>query len=216
MAGIVVLISGRGSNLKAIFNTTLASHIKCVISNKADVEGVLFAENNRLNTHIITAKDNQSREEFDHEMAAIIDQHQPDVVVLAGFMRILSPWFVKHYTKRLINIHPSLLPAFSGTIHAQQEALVAQVKITGATVHFVSAEVDQGAIIAQGVVPVLPTDNETCLNHRILELEHVIYPFIIYKFLNNQIIFDSSNHVSVIHEDTDHQWLGKFVHQIFY
>lgn len=216
MAGIVVLISGRGSNLQAICNSGLSHHIRCVISNKSDAGGIIFAQNNGLKTHIIEHRSTDSREDFDRKVADIIDAHKPDLIVLAGFMRILSNWFVKHYAKQLINIHPSLLPAFSGTIHAQQDAFHAQVKVTGATVHFVGEKIDGGPIIAQGIVPVLVNDDEITLNQRILELEHVIYPFIIHKFLNKQVTFNSSNNISVLHNNDDSKWLGKFVHQIFY
>jgi len=216
MSGIVVLISGRGSNLQAICNSSLKQQIKCVISNKVDAPGLLFARDTGLETHVVESNQSISREDFDRKVAAIIDKHNPDIVVLAGFMLILSSWFVKHYVGRLINIHPSLLPAFAGTIHAQADALDARVKVTGATVHFVSEEVDCGAVIAQGVVHILGTDNEQSLNQRILELEHVIYPFIIHKLLSKQIAYNDNNGASVIRDPTDSQWLGKFMSQIFY
>lgn len=215
MSGIVVLISGRGSNLRAICDTSLQQQIKCVISNKSDAEGIQFAKSIGLATYTIEPTKGISREEFDKSMADIIDSYKPDLIVLAGFMRILSSWFVNQYINKLINIHPSILPAFAGTTHAQLDALNAKVKVSGATVHFVHEEVDSGPIIAQGVVGLDQDDTEQSLNKRILELEHTIYPFVIHKLINNQFT-KCDNNIFLSHHSSDKSWLGKFFGVIFY
>jgi len=215
MSGIVVLISGRGSNLAAICDAGLTTHIKCVISNRADAKGLEFAKNAGLNVAVIPHTNFSSREEFDQEVAEKIDSYNPELVVLAGFMRILSPWFISHYQNRIINIHPSLLPAFIGA-DAQSAALNAKVKVSGATVHFVTDNLDHGPIIAQGVVPAYLTDNRESLKNRILTLEHVIYPFAIHKILNKQITLEHTGSVIVNKDSMDSKWLKEFANHIFY
>ena len=215
MDGIVVLISGRGSNLASICKNGLASQIKCVISNKADALGLNIAKEYNIPTEIINHKLYKDRTEFDQMLAKIIDKYNPKLVVLAGFMRILSSYFVNHYSNRLINIHPSLLPAFIG-INAQEQAVAEKVKVSGATVHYVTEELDHGPIIAQGVVKVLPNDTPDSLSKRILEIEHIIYPFAISKILNNQTKIIDQKYVEVMPNDNDSNILGKFLPQIYY
>ena len=187
MKNIVILISGSGSNMAAIVRTAQTQNwakqfnarITAVISNKADAAGLAIAKEHGIATavvdHTAFAGEPQPREAFDAALMKEIDQHQPHLVVLAGFMRILTPGFVAHYEGRLINIHPSLLPAFPG-LHTHQRALDAGCQFAGATVHRVTAELDHGAILAQAVVPMLPDDTADTLAARVLTQEHVIYP----------------------------------------
>ena len=215
MDGIVVLISGRGSNLAAICKNGLASQIKCVISNKADALGLNIAKEYNIPTEIIDHKLYKDRTEFDQALANIIDKCNPKLVVLAGFMRILSSYFVKHYLNRLINIHPSLLPAFIG-INAQEQAIAEKVKASGVTVHFVTEQLDHGPIIAQGVVKVLSGETPHNLSQRILEIEHIIYPFAISKILNNHTKIIDQKYVEVMYDENDTSILGKYQSQIYY
>ena len=149
--------------------------IAAVVSNKADAKGLVFAREHGIATAVLDHKTFESREAFDAALAQAIDQHQPALVVLAGFMRILTPGFVEHYAGRLINIHPSLLPAFTG-LHTHQRAIDAGCKFAGVTVHQVTAELDVGPILDQAVVPVLPDDTAQTLAARVLTQEHIIYP----------------------------------------
>jgi len=183
MKNIVILISGGGSNMAAIVQTAEREHwqdkygarVVAVLSNKADAQGLVFARERGIATAVLDHKAYDSREAFDAAMMATIDAHQPVLVVLAGFMRILTPGFVAHYAGRLLNIHPSLLPAFPG-LHTHRRAIEAGCKFAGATVHQVTAELDHGPILAQAVVPVLPDDDEHTLAARVLTQEHQIYP----------------------------------------
>ena len=179
MKRIVILISGRGSNMQAILKVAAAdrwpAQIAAVISNQPTAAGLDVARAAGIATSAINHRDYPDREQFDAALAELIDQHSPDVIVLAGFMRILTPGFVNRYFGRLINIHPSLLPSFPG-LHTNQQAIDAGVKVHGATVHFVTAELDHGPIIAQATVPVLDDDTEDTLATRVLEQEHRIYP----------------------------------------
>ena len=187
MKSIVILISGGGSNMAAIVRAAQAqrwearwgARVSAVISNKADAGGLVFAREHGIATAVVDhrafADQPQPREAFDAALMAKIDRHQPSLVVLAGFMRILTPGFVAHYEGRLINIHPSLLPAFPG-LHTHQRALDAGCRFAGATVHRVTAELDHGPILAQAVVPVLPYDTADTLAARVLTQEHRIYP----------------------------------------
>jgi phosphoribosylglycinamide formyltransferase-1 len=182
MKNIVILISGGGSNMAAIVKTAQQEHwerrlgarVAAVVSNKADAKGLAFAREQGIATEVLDHKPFPSREAFDAELATVIDRHDPALVVLAGFMRILTPGFVEHYAGRLLNIHPSLLPAFPG-LHTHQRAIDAGCKFAGATVHQVTAELDHGPILAQAVVPVLPGDDEHALAARVLTQEHLIY-----------------------------------------
>jgi phosphoribosylglycinamide formyltransferase-1 len=183
MKNIVILISGGGSNMAAIVKTAqqeqwaqrYGARVAAVVSNKADAQGLVFAREHGIATAVLDHKAFASREAFDAELAAVIDAHQPVLVVLAGFMRILTPGFVAHYAGRLVNIHPSLLPAFTG-LHTHQRAIDAGCKFAGVTVHQVTAELDVGPILDQAVVPVLPDDTAQTLAARVLTQEHVIYP----------------------------------------
>ena len=183
MKNIVILISGGGSNMAAIVRASQQQNwakqynarVAAVVSNKADAKGLVFARDNGIATEVLDHKQFDSREAFDTELMQVIDRHAPDLVVLAGFMRILTPGFVAHYEGRLINIHPSLLPAFTG-LHTHQRAIDAGCKFAGCTVHRVTAELDVGPILEQAVVPVLPGDTADLLAARVLVQEHAIYP----------------------------------------
>ncbi|MEG2047176.1 MAG: phosphoribosylglycinamide formyltransferase [Comamonas sp.] len=183
MKNIVILISGGGSNMAAIVRAAqqqewarrLDARVAAVISNKADAQGLVFAREHGIATAVLNHKDFDSREAFDAALVQQIDSYEPALVVLAGFMRILTPGFVNHYAGRLLNIHPSLLPAFPG-LHTHQRAIDAGCKFAGATVHQVTAELDVGPILDQAVVPVLPEDTAQTLAARVLTQEHIIYP----------------------------------------
>ncbi len=193
MKNIVILISGGGSNMAAIVKTAererwqdkLGARVAAVLSNKADAKGLLFAREQGISTEVLDHKAYDSREAFDAALIAVIDAYQPALVVLAGFMRILTPGFVSHYAGRLLNIHPSLLPAFPG-LHTHRRAIEAGCKFAGATVHQVTAELDHGPILAQAVVPVLPDDDEHTLAARVLTQEHLIYPRAVAELLDKQ------------------------------
>lgn len=190
MKNIVILISGSGSNMTAIVRRAqqerwaeqLGARVRAVISNRADAKGLAFASEQGLATEVLDHKAYASREDFDAALAQAIDRHAPALVVLAGFMRILTPGFVAHYAGRLLNIHPSLLPAFPG-LHTHQRAIEAGCRFAGATVHEVTAELDHGPILAQAVVPVLPGDTSEVLAARVLTQEHRIYPEAVKAFL---------------------------------
>ena len=187
MKNLVILISGGGSNMAAIVSASLredwagrhGARVAAVISNRADAGGLVWAREQGIDTRVVDHKafagSADPRATFDAALAEAIDAWKPALVVLAGFMRILSAGFVRRYEGRLINIHPSLLPAFAG-LHTHQQALDAGVRFAGATVHRVTAELDEGPILAQAVVPVLPGDTAHTLAARVLTQEHVIYP----------------------------------------
>lgn len=197
MKHIVILISGGGSNMAAIVHAAqqqrwqerLKAKVSAVISNKADAKGLQLARAHGIATavvdHTAFASAPQPREAFDAALMAEIDLHAPHLVVLAGFMRILTPGFVAHYEGRLLNIHPSLLPAFPG-LHTHARALEAGCRFAGATVHRVTADLDHGPILAQAVVPVLPFDTPERLAARVLTQEHLIYPKAIAELLEHQ------------------------------
>ena len=186
MKSIVIFISGRGSNLQAILEARLPVKIAAVISSNPNASGLEIARQYSIPTHALNHRDHETREEFDSALAAKIAGFNPDLVVLAGFMRILTPNFVNDYNGRLINIHPSLLPAFPG-LNTHARALTEGVKIHGCTVHFVTPNLDQGPIIAQAAVPVLPDDTEETLGARVLEQEHRIYPQAIRWFAEDRL-----------------------------
>lgn len=183
MRNIVVLISGSGSNMAAIVRAAeqgrwaerLNTRVAAVLSNRADAQGLAWAREHGISTHVLDHKAFAHRDAFDAALMAEIDQHTPVLVLLAGFMRILTPGFVAHYAGRLLNIHPSLLPAFPG-LNTHQRVLDAGCQFAGATVHQVTAELDHGSILAQAVVPVLPHDTADTLAARVLSQEHLIYP----------------------------------------
>jgi phosphoribosylglycinamide formyltransferase-1 len=194
MKHIVILISGGGSNMAALVKRAAQEHwaqrhdarIAAVISNKADAKGLQVAQAHGIATAVIDHTAYPSREAFDHDLMKLIDGFAPDghpaLVVLAGFMRILTAHFVAHYTGRLVNIHPSLLPAFTG-LHTHQRALDEGCKFAGATVHRVTAELDHGEILEQAVVPILPHDTAQTLAARVLTQEHLIYPRAVARLL---------------------------------
>jgi phosphoribosylglycinamide formyltransferase-1 len=179
MKNIVILISGRGSNMEAIVRACASegwnARIAAVVSNRPDAAGLAFAQERGIATAVVDHTAYADRETFDAELARVVEQFSPDALVLAGFMRILTPGFVKRFERRMLNIHPSLLPSFTG-LHTHRRALEAGCKLAGTTVHFVTAELDHGPIVAQAVVPVLPNDTEGTLSARVLTREHVIYP----------------------------------------
>ena len=194
MKNIVILISGRGSNMQAIVRAAQSEQwqgkIAAVISNRADAEGLAFAAEQGIPTAVVVSKEYPTRDAFDAALRAVIDKFLPDLVVLAGFMRILTPAFVEHYAGRLLNIHPSLLPSFPG-LATHRQALAAGVKVHGATVHFVTAELDHGPIVDQAVVPVQPGDTESTLAERVLVQEHIIYPRAVRWFVEGRLSIDN-------------------------
>jgi len=178
MKNLGILLSGRGSNFVAIADSIEAgripgAQISIVISNRSDAPGIEAARRRGLNALVIPSK-GKEREQHDREVVAALKERQVDLICLAGYMRLLSPWFVKQLPHKILNIHPSLLPAFPG-LEAQQQAFAYGVKVSGCTVHFVDEELDHGAIIVQKTVPVLESDDEHTLAERILEQEHVAY-----------------------------------------
>ena len=190
MKNIVILISGRGSNMEAVVhaarNEQWPARVVAVISNKADAKGLEFAQSHGIATAVVPSKAYASREAFDAALQQEIDRFAPDLVVLAGFMRILTPGFVDHYAGRLLNIHPSLLPLFPG-LHTHQQALDAGVARHGATVHFVTAQLDHGPVVAQAEIDVLPGDTEDTLAARVLVQEHQLYPRAIRLFVEERL-----------------------------
>lgn len=177
MKNIVILISGRGSNMEAIVNAAIpGTQVVAVVSNTANAVGLKFARSRGIATVVVPHRDYDTRESFDTALVAAIEPFAPDVVVLAGFMRILTPVFVNHYAGRLLNIHPSLLPAFTG-LHTHQRALDMGVTVHGCSVHFVTAALDHGPLVVQAVVPVATDDTEASLAARVLAQEHRIYPY---------------------------------------
>ena len=171
----VILISGRGSNMQALLEADLLVEFACVISNRPDAPGLDFATGRGVATAVVDHKAHPDRVSFDAALAAEIDRHAPDLVILAGFMRVLTDAFVRHYQGRMINIHPALLPAFPG-LHTHERALRTGVKLHGCTVHYVTPEVDVGPIIVQAAVPVLADDTPSTLAERVLQQEHRIFP----------------------------------------
>jgi len=189
MKSLGILLSGRGSNFVAIADSIDAgripdARIAVVVSNKADAPGIATAGQRGLKAVVLPSK-GRSREEHDREVVAALKEHGVELVCLAGYMRLLSPWFVQQFPRRILNIHPSLLPAFPG-LEAQEQAFAYGVKISGCTVHFVDEELDHGAIIVQKAVPVLEDDDEHTLAARILEQEHLAYPEAIKIVLQGQ------------------------------
>ena len=175
MKSIVILISGRGSNMEAIVNAALPVEIRAVIANRPDAKGLQFADAHGIATEMVDHKAFASRENFDAALANTIERHRPDFIVLAGFMRVLTDGFLARFANRIVNIHPSLLPAFPG-LHTHRQALATGVKLHGVTVHFVTPTLDHGPMIVQAAVPVMPGDTEATLAARVLVQEHRIYP----------------------------------------
>lgn len=190
MKRIVILISGRGSNMEAIVQRCAAegwpAQVVAVVANRPDAKGLAFAAARGIATAVVDHKAQPSRDAFDTALAEAIDGFAPDLVVLAGFMRILGAGFVRRYEGRMLNIHPSLLPAFPG-LHTHERALEAGCKAAGATVHFVTPELDHGPIVLQSVVPVRPGDDADALAARVLATEHVIYPLAVRWFVEGKL-----------------------------
>ena len=199
MKNIVILISGGGSNMKAIVQRAQQqaweahglARIAAVVSNRADAGGLTFAAEQGIPTVVLSHKDFASREAYDVALMKKIDAYAPDLVVLAGFMRILTPAFTNHYARRMLNMHPSILPNFKG-LHTHEQALAAGVKVHGATVHGVTAELDHGPIVMQSSVAVLPDDTADTLAARVLKTEHIIYPQVVQWFIEDGLVWDDA------------------------
>ncbi|VXC63839.1 phosphoribosylglycinamide formyltransferase 1 [Massilia sp. 9I] len=196
MKNIVILISGRGSNMEALVRAMESeawpARVAAVISNKPEAKGLEFASARGIPTAVIANKEYATRAEFDAALQETIDRFSPDLVVLAGFMRILTAPFVEHYAGRMLNIHPSLLPLFPG-LGTHQQAIDAGEKEHGATVHFVTAELDHGPIVAQARVPVLPGDTEQTLSARVLVEEHKLYPYAVRLFVEDRLNIENGD-----------------------
>ncbi|MDQ1814065.1 phosphoribosylglycinamide formyltransferase [Massilia sp. CCM 9210] len=196
MKNIVILISGRGSNMEAVVHAAREeqwpARIAAVISNKADAKGLEFAQSHGIPTAVVANREFATREAFDAALQETIDRFAPDLVVLAGFMRILTPGFVAHYDGRMLNIHPSLLPLFPG-LHTHQQALDAGVARHGATVHFVTAELDHGPAVLKAEVDVLAGDTPDTLAARVLVQEHRLYPRAIRLFVEDRLSIDNGD-----------------------
>ena len=175
MKSAVILISGRGSNMQALVDAGTGLEVRAVIANRPQAAGLAWAAGRKIATHVVDHTGFATRELFDAQLADAIDAHAPDYIFLAGFMRILTAGFIARFPRRILNIHPSLLPAFPG-LHTHRRALEAGVKLHGATVHFVTAALDHGPIVVQAAVPVLAGDTEESLSARVLAQEHRIYP----------------------------------------
>ncbi|MGB3289454.1 MAG: phosphoribosylglycinamide formyltransferase [Burkholderiaceae bacterium] len=197
---IVVLISGRGSNMQTIVNTvrelSLPARVCAVIANKADAGGLEWAAGQGIPTQVVAHRDYAAREDFDAALADAVDAHQPHYVLLAGFMRVLTPAFVERFNGRLINIHPSLLPAFPG-LHTHQQALATGVQWHGCTIHFVTPVLDHGPIISQGIVPVLADDTPDDLAGRVLQVEHRMYADVVRWLAEGRVSLDAMQRVHV-------------------
>jgi phosphoribosylglycinamide formyltransferase-1 len=204
---IVVLLSGRGSNLEAIARACEAerwpARIAAVIANRPDAAGLEVARRLGLRTAVVDHREQPSRDAFDVALAAAIDAFEPDLVALAGFMRVLGTAFVQRYEGRIVNVHPSLLPAFAG-LQTHQRAIEAGCHVAGATVHFVTAELDHGPIVAQAAVPVRPGDDAARLAARVLEQEHVIYPRALRWIVEGRVRIEGQR---VVQLDGEPQWL---------
>ncbi|WP_010090935.1 phosphoribosylglycinamide formyltransferase [Burkholderia ubonensis] len=198
MKKLVILISGRGSNMEAIVRACAQerwpAEVAAVIANRPDAAGLAFAASHGIATAVVDHRSFDGRDSFDAALADEIDRFAPDLVILAGFMRILTPAFVRRYEGRMLNIHPSLLPSFKG-IHTHQAALDAGCALHGATVHFVIPELDSGAIVAQGAVPVRAGDDAAALAQRVLAVEHVLYPRAVRWFVDGRLRLENGRAV---------------------
>ncbi|HEY9459484.1 MAG TPA: phosphoribosylglycinamide formyltransferase [Paralcaligenes sp.] len=197
---LVVLISGRGSNMQTIVHSAreqaVPANVCAVIANKADARGLQWAHEQGIETRLVSHRDYSSRGEFDQALVQVIDAYRPDYVLLAGFMRVLTPEFVEHFNGRLINIHPSLLPAFPG-LHTHQQALDTGVQWHGCTIHFVTSMLDSGPILAQGAVPVYSDDTSDSLADRVLQIEHKLYARVVQWLAEGRVSLDSAQRVRV-------------------
>ncbi|WP_107992663.1 phosphoribosylglycinamide formyltransferase [Neisseria elongata] len=208
MKNIVILISGRGSNMQAVVEAAVPNaDIRAVLSNNENAAGLAWAASRGIATAALKHKNFPGRESFDRAMMELIDRHQPDLVVLAGFMRILTPAFCAHYEGRLINIHPSLLPAFTG-LHTHERALAAGCRVAGCTVHFVTPELDCGPVIAQGVVPILDGDTADDIAARVLKVEHQLLPQAVADFAAGRLKIDGNRVLNSRAADSEAQFLA--------
>ena len=208
MKNIVILISGRGSNMQAVVEAAVPNaDIRAVLSNNENAAGLAWAASRGIATAALSHKNFPDRESFDLAMMELIDRHQPDLVVLAGFMRILTPAFCTHYEGRLINIHPSLLPAFTG-LHTHERALAAGCRVAGCTVHFVTPELDCGPVIAQGVVPILDGDTADDIAARVLKVEHQLLPQAVADFAAGRLKIDGNRVLNSRAADSEAQFLA--------
>ena len=192
----IVLISGRGSNMRSIVEARTGLDIRAVISNRPDAKGLEWARSQSLPTQVVDHKAFPTREAFDGALAQAIEELRPDVILLAGFMRIFTPQFIARFPRRILNIHPSLLPSFPG-LHTHRQALQAGVKLHGCTVHFVTPSLDSGPIVIQAAVPVLAGDTEEALAARVLEAEHRIYPQAVRWMIEDRLEFLAGDVVRV-------------------
>jgi phosphoribosylglycinamide formyltransferase-1 len=195
MKRIVILISGRGSNMQALLDARLDAQIAAVISNNPSAGGLQFARSAGVETKLVNHRDYADRASFDKALGDTVAAYRPDLIVLAGFMRILTEHFIERFDGRILNIHPSLLPAFSG-LDTHRRALEEGVKLHGCTVHFVTPALDHGPIVIQAAVPVLPDDDEERLATRVLQQEHIVYAQAIRWFLDGQLTIEG-NHVKI-------------------
>ncbi|MEX3822970.1 phosphoribosylglycinamide formyltransferase [Paraburkholderia sp. BR14262] len=207
MKNLVILISGRGSNMEAIVRACAqeawGARIAAVIANRPDAAGLAFAASNGIATAVVDHRQFPDRASFDTALAQVIDGYAPDLVVLAGFMRVLTESFVGHYAGRMLNIHPSLLPMFPG-LKTHQQALVAGCRVHGATVHFVTPTLDHGPIVAQSVIPVRAGDDAAALAARVLRTEHLMYPRAVRWFVEGRLALDGER---VTLTPAEPQWL---------
>jgi phosphoribosylglycinamide formyltransferase-1 len=207
MKKIVILISGRGTNMEAVVRAAARegwpAEVRAVVSNRPDAGGLGFAAANDIETAVVDHRQYADRAAFDRALAAAIDQFAPDLVVLAGFMRVLTDGFVNHYAGRMLNIHPSLLPCFPG-LRTHQQALDAGVRVHGASVHFVTPTLDHGPVVAQAAVPVMAGDDAAALAKRVLAAEHVIYPRAVRWFVEGRLAIDGER---VVLTPPEPQWL---------
>jgi len=192
----IILISGRGSNMRSIVEARTGLEVKGVISNRPDAQGLEWARSQGIPAVALDHRAHATRESFDAALAAEVDRISPDLILLAGFMRILTPGFITRYERRILNIHPSLLPSFPG-LHTHRRALAAGVKLHGCTVHVVTPALDDGPIVIQAAVPVMPEDTEDSLAARVLAAEHRIYPQAVRWFVESRMEFRSGGVVHI-------------------
>lgn len=208
MKNIVILISGRGSNMQAIVNASIPDvRIAAVLSNSATAAGLAWAAERGIPTDSLNHKDFASRGAFDQAMMEKIDAYQPDLVVLAGFMRILTPEFCTRYEGRLMNIHPSILPSFTG-LHTHERALAAGCRVAGCTIHFVTPELDCGPIISQGVVPIFDNDTADDIAARVLKVEHRLFPQAVADFAADRLKIEGNRVINSRNQPEDRPLLA--------
>jgi len=202
----VILISGRGSNMRAIVEAKTGLEVRAVVSNRPEAAGLAWAAGRGIPTRVVDHRAHGTREAFDGKLALEIEALRPDIILMAGFMRVLGEGFVRRFERRMLNIHPSLLPAFPG-LHTHRRALEAGVKLHGATVHYVTAALDNGPIVVQGAVPVLAGDTEESLAARVLAVEHRIYPQAVRWLVEDRIEFAPGGVVQVRRSGVSTDWM---------